>query len=169
VTLWAKLTQEGEKHSEVRTPITASGDGIPGYPGRGGQLARNVEARPRQIAIKRHKHQPVKSWTETHEPWGDGVRIMVSGERMDGTAIRSSYTVKYDGKDYPVPGARWDTIAMRQLDANTFTIEIKKTGSKLHMKATMVISSDGKMMTVAGKGTDDEGKPMSNTVVYRRQ
>ena len=34
-----------------------------------------------------------------------GVKVTTTGENMDGTPINSSYTAKYDGKEYPVTGA----------------------------------------------------------------
>ena len=88
---------------------------------------------------------------------------------MDGTPINSSYTAKYDGKEYPVTGAPWDTISVKQTDANTLTTELKKTGTKFHTKGRTVVSKDGKTMTVTGKGTDADGKPLTTTIVYDKQ
>jgi hypothetical protein len=62
-----------------------------------------------------------------------GRKVTTTGERQDGTAINSSYTVKYDGKEYPVTGAPWDTISVKQVDANTFTSEVKI--GKYHSKS----------------------------------
>ena len=88
---------------------------------------------------------------------------------MDGTPINSSYTAKYDGKEYPVTGAPWDTISIKQINANTFTSEVKKTGSKYHSKGKTVISKDGKTMTLTTKGTNAEGKPTTATIVSEKQ
>ena len=98
-----------------------------------------------------------------------GVKSTATGQRKDGTAINSSYTAKYDGKEYPVTGAPWDTISIKQIDANTFTAETKKTGGKYHTTGRTVISKDGKAMTVTNKGTDAEGKPVKNKIVYEKQ
>ena len=59
-----------------------------------------------------------------------GVKSTSTGERKDGTAINSTYTAKYDGKEYPVTDAPWDTISIKQIDANTFTAETKKAGGR---------------------------------------
>src|SRR6266403_5252245 len=82
----------------------------------------------------------VKSLTTVREASDGGVKVTTTGENMDGTPINSSYTAKYDGKDYPVTGAPWDTVSIKQTDANTFTSETKKAGSKYHTKGQTVIS-----------------------------
>lgn len=112
---------------------------------------------------------PVTSLTIVYEAADGGVKTTVTGERKDGTPINSSSTVKYDGKDYPVTGAPWDTIAVKQIDANTFTTEAKKTDGKYHTTGRAVISNDGKIMTVTVKGVNDEGMPYSGTFVYDKQ
>jgi hypothetical protein len=112
---------------------------------------------------------PVTSLTTVREASDGGVKVNSTGQRKDGTAINSSYTAKYDGKEYPVTDAPWDTISIKQIDANTFTTETKKTGGKYHATGRTVVSKDGKTMTVTGKGTDAEGKPMTNKIVYEKQ
>ena len=98
-----------------------------------------------------------------------GVKVTSTGQRKDGTAINASYTVKYDGKEYPVTGAAWDTVSIKQIDANTFTSEQKKTGGKYHTTGRTVISKDGKTMTITNKGTNADGKPSSATLIYEKQ
>jgi len=113
--------------------------------------------------------KPLKSLTTVREAADGGVKATSTGEYMDGTPIQSSYTAKYDGKEYPVTGAPWDTISIKQIDANTLTTELKKTGGKFHTKGRTVVSKDGKTMTVTSKGTNDEGKPTAATIVYDKQ
>ena len=112
---------------------------------------------------------PITSQTMVREAADGGVKVTVTGARKDGTAINSSSTVKYDGKEYPVSGAPWDTTAVKQINANKFTSESKKTGGKYHTTGTTVISKDGKTMTTTVKGTNDEGKPTRGTIVYDKQ
>ncbi len=111
----------------------------------------------------------VKSLTTVREASEGGVKVTTTGENMDGTPINSSYTAKYNGKDNPVTGAPWDTISIKQIDANTFTSEVKKTGGKYHTKGKTVISQDGKTMTLTSKGTNAEGKPTTATIVSEKQ
>jgi hypothetical protein len=112
---------------------------------------------------------PITSLTLVHDPIDGGVKVTATGTRQDGTAINASYTVKYDGKEYPVTGATWDTTSMKQVDANTFTFENKKTGGKYHVTGRSVISKDGKTMTTTTKGTTAEGLPSSGTLIYDKQ
>jgi hypothetical protein len=112
---------------------------------------------------------PVKSLTQVREASDGGVKVTTTGEYMDGTPINGSFTAKYDGKEYPVTGAPWDTISIKQIDANTFTSEVKKAGGKYHSKGRTVISKDGKTMTLTNKGTNAEGKAFTGTVVYDKQ
>lgn len=112
---------------------------------------------------------PIKSLTIVNEASDGGVKMTVTGERQDGTPINSSSSIKYDGKEYPVTGAPWDTVSMKQIDANTFTLEAKKTGGKYHVTGRTVISEDGKTMTTTTKGTNAEGHPTSATAIYEKQ
>jgi len=112
---------------------------------------------------------PIKNLTLVHEAADGGIKVTATGERQDGTAINTSYTVKYDGKDYPVTGAQWDTVSMKQRDANTFTSVTKKTGGKYLSRGRSVISKDGKTMTTTTKGTNSEGKPLAGTFIYDKQ
>jgi len=112
---------------------------------------------------------PITSLTIVHEAVDGGAKVTVTGGRKDGTPINASYTVKYDGKEYPVEGAPWDTISVKQIDANTFTTETKKTGGKWHVTGRTVISKDGKIMTATTKGTNAEGQPYTSKLVYEKQ
>ena len=112
---------------------------------------------------------PITSLTMVREASEGGIKSTATGQRKDGTAINSTYTAKYDGKEYPVTDAPWDTISIKQIDANTFTTETKKTGGQYHTTGRTVISKDGKIMTVTNKGTDAEGKPVTNKIVYDKQ
>lgn len=88
---------------------------------------------------------------------------------MDGATINASYTAKYDGREYPVTGEPWDRIAIRQIDANTFTTETKKTSGKYHFKGQIVISGNGNLMTVNLVGTNAKGEPTTATIVFDKQ
>ena len=114
---------------------------------------------------------PFKSQTMVREAVDGGVKVTSKGQRADGTPVEMTYTVKYDGKAVPVAGkgSNFDTISVKQIDANTFTSESRKTGGKYHTTGKTAISSDGKTMTNTSKGTDAEGKPISFVIVYDKQ
>lgn len=114
---------------------------------------------------------PVKSITSTREAADNGVKVTNTGERSDGTAINTNYTAKYDGSSASVSGsgAPYDSVTLKQLNANSFAYEAKNSTNKYHAAGKITISSDGKTMTLKAKGTDAEGKPMSATLVYDKQ
>jgi hypothetical protein len=99
------------------------------------------------------------------------VIVTNTGERADGSAINASYTAKYDGSAAAVTGTGtpYDSISIKQVDANTLTYEAKQTSGKYHASGRTVISSDGKTMTTTAEGTDANGAPMTLTLVYDKQ
>jgi len=111
----------------------------------------------------------VKNLTMVIEASKNGAKFTATGERTDGTAINGANTVEYDGKDYPATGATWDTVSMRQVDANTFTATSTKKGGKYNVTSRTVISEDGHTMTTTNKGVNNDGKPVESTVVYDKQ
>lgn len=114
---------------------------------------------------------PVKSLTVVREAAPGGVKVTSSGERTDGTAINTSYTAIYDGTPAGVTGkgAPYDTVSIKQVDANTFTYDAKNTAGKYRASGGIVISSDGKTMTMTATGTDADGNEMTLTLVYDKQ
>jgi hypothetical protein len=113
---------------------------------------------------------PYKSVTMIREASGDSVKVTSTGMREDGTAVNWSYTVKYDGKEYPVTGnAQFDTVSMKQVDANTYTTVFSKKGGKYHTTSRTVVSKDGKTSTLTMKGTNADGKPFTQTIVNEKQ
>jgi hypothetical protein len=113
---------------------------------------------------------PVKSLTVMREASDGGVKQTTTGERPDGTAINASYTAKYDAKDVQVTGnAPYDTIAIKQMNANTFTDERKKAGGPYKATGRTVISDGGKTMTTTAKGTNADGKAFTQIYVFDKQ
>jgi hypothetical protein len=112
---------------------------------------------------------PAPVLTLKREAVEGGVRTTATVGRGNGDPITSSSIAKYDGKDYFVPNAPWDTISTEQVDANTFTATTKKTGGKYSSTSRTVISKDGKTMTTTSSGTNNEGKPFNNTAVFDKQ
>jgi len=113
---------------------------------------------------------PVKSLTITREAADGGVKHTTTGERADGTAASSIYTAKYDGKEVQVTGnAPYDTIAIKQVNANTLTEERKKTGTPYKGTSRVVVSNGGKTMTTTVKGTNADGKEFTQSFVFDKQ
>lgn len=114
---------------------------------------------------------PVKSISVTREAIPGGVKVTNSGMRTDGSAINASYTAKYDGSPSEVTGegSPYDSISVKQGDANTFTYEARNSKTKYRASGRIVISGDGKTMTATASGVDAAGKPMTLKLVYEKQ
>jgi hypothetical protein len=113
---------------------------------------------------------PLKSLTVTRESSDGGTKVTATGEQADGTAINGNYTAKYDGKDVPVTGnLPYDTISLKQVNANTLTDARKKTGGPYHATSRTVVSNGGKTMTTTTKGTNTAGKSLNSTFVFDKQ
>jgi hypothetical protein len=113
---------------------------------------------------------PVKNLTTVREAAPGGVKVTLTGERTDGP-VNATYTTKYDGSAAAVTGSGspYDSISIKQVNANTLTYEAKQTNGKYRASGRTVVSSDGKTMTSISKGTDANGAPMALTLVYEKQ
>jgi hypothetical protein len=150
---------------KVFTGIAMTSIGMFGADNSIGTWKRNIEKSKSTPPIT----NPITSLTIVLEAVDGGVKETVTGQRKDGTPINGGFTAKYDGKEYPVTGAPWDTISIKQIDANTFTSDTKKTGGKYHTTGRMVILKDGKTMTLTSKGTNAEGQPSTGKFIYEKQ
>jgi hypothetical protein len=108
-----------------------------------------------------------KSDALTIQAQGDGVKIRADGVAADGSRIASSYVTNMDGKYSAISGPGFpngaDTIAVKRVDANTSTGTAKKAGKVVYTR-TMVVSKDGKVLTITAKG-----QPASSTTVWDKQ
>ena len=112
----------------------------------------------------------LKSRTEVIEAAPDGAMKVTRTElRTNGVHRTFSFTFKYDGKEYPVTGGTFDTIAQKRLDANTTTFAVKMTGTAYHASGTFTVSKDGKIRTQIDKGIGLDGKPFELTRIYEKQ
>jgi hypothetical protein len=113
---------------------------------------------------------PLKSLTVTREASDGGVKVTTTGEQANGTAINATYTAKYDGKEVQITGnSPYDTIAIKQVNADTLTDERKKTGGPYKATSRLVVSNGGKTMTTTTKGTNADGKAFTSTFVFEKQ
>jgi hypothetical protein len=112
-----------------------------------------------------------KSLTRTVEETSDGTKYAMKGENADGTPISYGFTVKFDGKDYPVTGTMLggaDSISIKKVDANHYDATLKKAGKEVGT-GKLEISKDGQVATVTSKGTTADGKPSHSVAVYDKQ
>jgi hypothetical protein len=100
-----------------------------------------------------------KAMTRTVEAEGDSVKYTYSGTAADGTPVSYSFTVKYDGKDYPMIGnapGGVDMIAIKRINPNTYEATQKKAG-KVVANTKVEVSKDGKVTTITSKSSVDAG------------
>ena len=110
-----------------------------------------------------------KSLTRTVEETSDGTKYTMKGENADGTPISYGFTVKFDGKDYPLTGDPVsDARSYKTVDDHTLAISNKK-GGKVTTSGKIVVAPDGKSRTLHVTGTDAAGKKVSSVAVYDKQ
>jgi hypothetical protein len=114
---------------------------------------------------------PAKALTVVREASDGGAKVTITGELASGTPINANYTTKYDGSVSTISGSGtpFDTISVKQVDANSYTDVRKKTGTKYHATSRTVISGGGKTMSTTTKGVDADGKGFSSTLVFEKQ
>lgn len=98
-----------------------------------------------------------------------GTKLTADGVDAEGKPIKSGWTSKMDGKAVPWhdnPSA--DTASPKKLDDNTYTNTWKKAG-KVTMDSKVVVSADGKTLTVTQSGKNAKGEAVSSTAVYAKQ
>jgi len=100
-----------------------------------------------------------------------GNKIHMSGDAgfADGKKIHAEFDAAYDGKDYPVKGnPRVQTIVMERIDEYRSKATTKKDG-KITAIGNRVISKDGDTLTIASSGTDENGVPYRDVLVFHRK
>lgn len=112
---------------------------------------------------------PPKSLTVKLEPNGEEMTVRSEGVDGEGNPVSWHFTAKPDGKDYPVTG--WpavDTVSVKRIDENRRESTYKKDG-KVVFTNKVVLSKNGKMLTVTSTGMDAQGKKVKNVSVYDKQ
>ena len=113
----------------------------------------------------------ITSLTVIREASPGGVKVTGKGEREDHSKVDITYTAKYDGKAVSLSGSGlpYDTIAVKQVDANTLTDVRSKKGGAYKGTGTWAVSNDGKTATLTTKGTGADGKPFNGVSYYEKQ
>ena len=115
---------------------------------------------------------PVASQLDIREAMPDGrIQVTRKGKLADGKDFSYSFTFKYDGREYPVKGAAFDTIAVKRIDALTtgYEASVTKVKSKYSIKGQTVVTQDGRTLTQTSRGIDETGKLVESTAVFDRQ
>lgn len=127
-----------------------------------------------KLNLEKSKFDPgpaPKSLTRTIAADGDGLKYTFEGAGADGKPLSYGFTVKFDGKDYPVTGAMpagADSISAKKVDANHYEATLKK-GGKVIGSSKVSVSADGKVATVDASGTNAAGAKTHDVQVYDKQ
>lgn len=104
-----------------------------------------------------------------------GIKVGIDGTDAAGKTMRTDYTAKFDGKDYPwkgtldgQPRTDQDAVSWKQVDEWTYEITNKLKG-KVTTVAHVAIEHDGKTATLTVTGTNPDGTAVNNTLVYEKQ
>ena len=116
---------------------------------------------------------PPQSMTRTVEAQGDKVKYTYEGVASDGSAISYTFTVAYDGKDYPINvtsgsvlgGA--DSLSVKKLSSRSYEATLKKGGEPVAI-SQVKYSPDGKVTTMTQTSPVGKGS-IKNLIVYEKQ
>jgi hypothetical protein len=135
--------------------------------GQGGGLAGTWKA---NVAKSTYSPGPApKSQTLSWTRVPGGFRFVIDSVSAEGQVIHSETTEKDDGSDAPVTGSTTGmTRYLRRIDDRTYEDGDKVQG-KLTITRRLVIAPDGRTLTITMKGTNNQGQPVSNVVIYERQ
>jgi len=124
------------------------------------------------LDVAKSKYSPgpaPKSQVLKIEASGEGENVTSEIVSTTGAKTVTVYTANFDGKPYPITGSEIaDTVSLKRIDANTSERTDSKNG-KVVQTFTRVVSKDGKTMTVTIKGTNAQGQPVNNVVVFEKR
>jgi hypothetical protein len=132
-----------------------------------------------KLNVAKSKYSPgpaPKSGTQTFTAVEGGIKSVADGVNSEGKKTHNEYTVKFDGKDAPTkpmidgkpnPDAA-DMISAKKIDDYTYELTGKRMGKVLGVNK-IVISKDGKTLTVTGTGKNAKGETVNNTIIAEKQ
>ena len=113
--------------------------------------------------------QSAAALTRTHEPIPNGIQITRPLVDANGKPTRGTWTLKFDGKDYPVQGdPNLDTLALKRLDQYTMEAVAKK-GGKITNTMRWDVTKDGKSLTWTSKRVLPPEQAGTTVRVYDKQ
>ena len=111
----------------------------------------------------------LKSETLKFEAVEGGIRLSSRFVDAKGKETKGGYISNFDGKDVPWKGnPDADTSSAKRIDTNSYENAWKKDG-KVVITTKVVVSPDGKTLTVTQSGTNAKGEAVDNTLVFDRQ
>lgn len=80
----------------------------------------------------------------------------------------SSYTARFDGKQYDVRNSRNDTVALELLDPHTVEA-LYRRDDQITQKDNWLLSADGQKLTLTSAGTLETGQRLTEKLLFKRQ
>jgi hypothetical protein len=112
---------------------------------------------------------PVKDLTVTRERSTDGLTQTTNGTLAGDVPFHATYTTRGNGAEVPVAGnPPFDTIAVKQVNANTITDERQKLGSRYRASGTTIFTAGGKAMIVTIRGISDDSLELAEALIAKR-
>ncbi len=125
-----------------------------------------------KLNVEKSKYNPPpppQQQTMKVEGAPDGEKVTTEGVSGTGTATKTEYTAKFDGKDYPLMGSQnADKVVLKKVDARV-TERLYKKGDTLMLTFVQTISADGKTMNTTIKGKNAQGQDVDHAQVWDKQ
>ncbi len=113
--------------------------------------------KPRRQTIKIERH-------------GDAFTMTVDADNADGTHTHLTRTAALDGKEVKAEGSREPNAreAFARIDDRSFQRVLSVNG-QVRGTLRVTLADDGKSLTTTAVGTNAEGTPVHNTVVFEKE
>jgi hypothetical protein len=123
-----------------------------------------------KLNVSKSHYDPGPAPRSQTRTWESSGKVTVEGIDAMGKPKNSEFTLKTDGKDHPASGATngADSVAGKIIDANSVQGTFKMNGKPIEA-ATYTVSKNGKVLTIASKGTNLSGRSFQNFQVYDKQ
>ena len=100
---------------------------------------------------------------------GNQMVVVVTGTDDDGIPIAIHYIIPAGGGTGQVQQAgAYNGVSAKRVNDNTRDTTYTKDGKELAAEH-MVVSADGKTMTITVKGVDSDGKPVEHVLVFDKE
>lgn len=110
---------------------------------------------------------PPKERMFTVQMVGDEDQITVNGTAPDGLFFSLKYEVPAKGGAGKILAGPFDALSGKVIDDSTRELSFMKGGKEMtHIR---IVSKDGKIARETVKGTDPQGKPVSEALVWEKQ
>jgi hypothetical protein len=109
-----------------------------------------------------------KKVTSRIEPTDDGLTVVYDMVGTRGGVTHMEWTGRFDSRDYPVQGVDYVlTNAYRRIDDRSYAIVVKVDGT-VAATAVVVVSPDGRTLTVSTAERAPQGQTVNTTAVYEK-